>query len=248
MCKEYNFIMQISSHDNNPKFGAKIVFKDKGNCFSLRQKFQLKSIAKGIGNSSDRLYIGTRKYDNISVYDSNMHFQRKDLQILSNINNKNREYMFSHKNIQYKVEKDTSKYFYDLPKKERWNRFNNKMFAQLKDFLKDLNTVQSEKSLIDSGKTKKESRKILRQEVKEFTDLKRTYYKKPLTQKIKDLFTNNKKIVDEKPKKQESKTCTNQSYTEPVYSKSHKPTTPVAVMCEDAKSGLSDVFLWFLKY
>ena len=78
--------------------------------------------------------------------------------------------------------------------------------------------------------------------------MKRTYYKKPLTQKIKDLFTNNKKIVDEKPKKQESKTCTNQSYTEPVYSKSHKPTTPVAVMCEDAKSGLSDVFLWFLKY
>ena len=172
--------MQISNHDNNPNFGAKIVFRDKGNCLSLKQKFQLKSIAKGIGNSSDRLYIGTRKYDNISVYDSNMHFQRKDMQILSNINNKNREHMFSHKNIQNKVEKDTSKYFYDLPKKERWNRFNNKMFVQLKDFLKDLKTVQSEKSLIDSGKTQKESRKILKQEAKEFTDLKHTYYKKPL--------------------------------------------------------------------
>lgn len=236
--------MQISSHDNNPKFGAKIVFRDKGNCLSLKQKFQLKSIAKGIGNSSDILYIGTRKYDNISVYDSNMHFQRKDMQILSNINNKNREHMFSHKNIQYKVEKDTSKYFYDLPKKERWNRFNNKMFVQLKDFLKDLKTVQSEKSLIDSGKTQKESRKILRQEVKEFTDLKRTYYKKPLTQKIKDLFTNNKKIVDEKPKKQESKTGTSHSYSEPVYSKPYKPVTPVGVMGETAKSMLKDFIPW----
>lgn len=236
--------MQISSHDNNPKFGAKIVFRDKGNCLSLKQKFQLKSIAKGIGNSSDRLYIGTRKYDNISVYDSNMHFQRKDLQILSNINNKNREYMFSHKNIQYKVEKDTSKYFYDLPKKERWNRFNNKMFVQLKDFLKDLKTVQSEKSLIDSGKTQKESRKILRQEVKEFTDLKRTYYKKPLTQKIKDLFADNKKTVEEKPKKQESKTGTSHSYSEPVYSKPYKPVTPVGVMGETAKSMLKDFIPW----
>ena len=236
--------MQISSHDNNPKFGAKIVFKDKGNCFSLRQKFQLKSIAKGIGNSSDRLYIGTRKYDNISVYDSNMHFQRKDLQILSNINNKNREYMFSHKNIQYKVEKDTSKYFYDLPKKERWNRFNNKMFVQLKDFLKDLKTVQSEKSLIDSGKTQKESRKILKQEAKEFTDLKHTYYKKPLTQKIKDLFADNKKTVEEKPKKQESKTGTSHSYSEPVYSKPYKPVTPVGVMGETAKSMLKDFIPW----
>ena len=236
--------MQISNNNNNQSFGAKIVFKDKGNCFSLRQKFQLKSIAKGIGNSSDRLYIGTRKYDNISVYDSNMHFQRKDLQILSNINNKNREYMFSHKNIQYKVEKDTSKYFYDLPKKERWNRFNNKMFVQLKDFLKDLKTVQSEKSLIDSGKTQKESRKILKQEVKEFTDLKHTYYKKPLTQKIKDLFTNNKKIVDEKPKKQESKTGTSHSYSEPVYSKPYKPVTPVGVMGETAKSRLKDFIPW----
>ena len=236
--------MQISNNNNNQSFGAKIIFKDKGNCFSLRQKFQLKSIAKGIGNSSDRLYIGTRKYDNISVYDSNMHFQRKDLQILSNINNKNREYMFSHKNIQNKVEKDTSKYFYDLSKKERWNRFNNKMFVQLKDFLKDLKTVQSEKSLIDSGKTQKESRKILRQEVKEFTDLKRTYYKKPLTQKIKDLFTNNKKIVDEKPKKQESKTGTSHSYSEPVYSKPYKPVTPVGVMGETAKSMLKDFIPW----
>ena len=236
--------MQISSHDNNPKFGAKIVFRDKGNCLSLRQKFQLKSIAKGIGNSSDRLYIGTRKYDNISVYDSNMHFQRKDLQILSNINNKNREYMFSHKNIQYKVEKDTSKYFYDLPKKERWNRFNNKMFVQLKDFLKDLKTVQSEKSLIDSGKTQKESRKILKQEAKEFTDLKHTYYKKPLTQKIKDLFADNKKTVEEKPKKQESKTGTSHSYSEPVYSKPYKPVTPVGVMGETAKSMLKDFIPW----
>lgn len=236
--------MQISNHDNNPNFGAKIVFRDKGNCLSLRQKFQLKSIAKGIGNSSDRLYIGTRKYDNISVYDSNMHFQRKDLQILSNINNKNREYMFSHKNIQYKVEKDTSKYFYDLPKKERWNRFNNKMFEQAKDFLNDIKNTQSEKSLIDSGKTQKESRKILRQEVKEFTDLKRTYYKKPLTQKIKDLFTNNKKIVDEKPKKQESKTGTSHSYSEPVYSKPYKPVTPVGVMGETAKSMLKDFIPW----
>lgn len=236
--------MQISNNNNNQSFGAKIIFKDKGNCFSLRQKFQLKSIAKGIGNSSDRLYIGTRKYDNISVYDSNMHFQRKDMQILSNINNKNREHMFSHKNIQYKVEKDTSKYFYDLPKKERWNRFNNKMFVQLKDFLNDLKTVQSEKSLIDSGKTQKESRKILRQEVKEFTDLKRTYYKKPLTQKIKDLFTNNKKIVDEKPKKQESKTRTSHSYSEPVYSKPYKPVTPVGVMGETAKSMLKDFIPW----
>lgn len=236
--------MQISNNNNNQSFGAKIIFKDKGNCFSLRQKFQLKSIAKGIGNSSDRLYIGTRKYDNISVYDSNMHFQRKDLQILSNINNKNREYMFSHKNIQYKVEKDTSKYFYDLPKKERWNRFNNKMFVQLKDFLKDLKTVQSEKSLIDSGKTQKESRKILKQEAKEFTDLKHTYYKKPLTQKIKDLFTNNKKIVDEKPKKQESKTGTSHSYSEPVYSKPYKPVTPVGVMGETAKSMLKDFIPW----
>lgn len=236
--------MQISNHDNNPNFGAKIVFRDKGNCLSLRQKFQLKSIAKGIGNSSDRLYIGTRKYDNISVYDSNMHFQRKDLQILSNINNKNREYMFSHKNIQYKVEKDTSKYFYDLPKKERWNRFNNKMFEQAKDFLNDIKNTQSEKSLIDSGKTQKESRKILRQEVKEFTDLKRTYYKKPLTQKIKDLFADNKKTVEEKPKKQESKTGTSHSYSEPVYSKPYKPVTPVGVMGETAKSMLKDFIPW----
>lgn len=236
--------MQISSHDNNPKFGAKIVFRDKGNCFSLKQKFQLKSIAKGIGNSSDRLYLGTRKYDNISVYDSNMHFQRKDMQILSNINNKNREHMFSHKNIQYKVEKDTSKYFYDLPKKERWNRFNNKMFEQAKDFLKDLKTVQSEKSLIDSGKTQKESRKILKQEAKEFTDLKHTYYKKPLTQKIKDLFADNKKTVEEKPKKQESKTGTSHSYSEPVYSKPYKPVTPVGVMGETAKSMLKDFIPW----
>lgn len=240
--------MQISNNNNNQSFGAKIIFRDKGNCFSLRQKIQLKFIAKGIGNSSDRLYIGTRKYDNISVYDFNMHFQRKDLQILSNINNKNREHVFSHKNIQYKVEKDTSENFYDLPKKERWNRFNNKMFEQLKDFLKDLKTVQSEKSLIDSGKTQKESREILKQEAKEFTDLKRTYYKKPLIQKIKEFFKNNKKTVEEKPKKQDSKTCTSQSYTEPVYSKSYKPTAPVTVMCEDVKSGLSDVFLWFLKY
>lgn len=236
--------MQISSHDNNPKFGAKIVFRDKGNCLSLKQKFQLKSIAKGIGNSSDRLYIGTRKYDNISVYDSNMHFQRKDMQILSNINNKNREYMFSHKNIQYKVEKDTSKDFYDLPKKERWNRFNNKMFEQAKDFLKDLKTVQSEKSLIDSGKTQKESRKILKQEAKEFTDLKHTYYKKPLTQKIKDLFADNKKVVEEKPKKKESKTGTSHSYSEPVYSKPYKPVTPVGVMGETAKSMLKDFIPW----
>lgn len=66
--------MQISNNNNNQSFGAKIIFKDKGNCLSLKQKFQLKSIAKDIGNSSDRLYIGTRKYDNISVYDSNMHF------------------------------------------------------------------------------------------------------------------------------------------------------------------------------
>lgn len=236
--------MQISNNNNNQSFGAKIIFKDKGNCFSLRQKFQLKSIAKGIGNSSDRLYIGTRKYDNISVYDSNMHFQRKDLQILSNINNKNREYMFSHKNIQYKVEKDTSKYFYDLPKKERWNRFNNKMFEQAKDFLNDIKNTQSEKSLIDSGKTQKESRKILRQEVKEFTDLKRTYYKKPLTQKIKDLFADNKKTVEEKPKKQESKTGTSHSYSEPVYSKPYKPVTPVGVMGETAKSMLKDFIPW----
>lgn len=236
--------MQISSHDNNPNFGAKIVFRDKGNCLSLKQKFQLKSIAKGIGNSSDRLYIGTRKYDNISVYDSNMHFQRKDMQILSNINNKNREHMFSHKNIQYKVEKDTSKYFYDLPKKERWNRFNNKMFEQAKYFLNDIKNTQSEKSLIDSGKTQKESRKILKQEAKEFTDLKHTYYKKPLTQKIKDLFTNNKKIVDEKPKKQESKTGTSHSYSEPVYSKPYKPVTPVGVMGETAKSMLKDFIPW----
>ncbi len=183
--------MQISNHDNNPNFGAKIVFRDKGNCLSLKQKFQLKSIAKDIGNSSDRLYIGTRKYDNISVYDSNMHFQRKDMQILSNINNKNREYRISHKDVQYKVEKDTSNYFYDLPKKERWNRFNNKMFEQLKAVLKNLKVSQSEKSLIDSGKTQKESRKILKQEVKEFTDLKHTYYKKPLLQKIKNTFLNN---------------------------------------------------------
>ena len=236
--------MQISNHDNNPNFGAKIVFRDKGNCLSLKQKFQLKSIAKGIGNSSDRLYIGTRKYDNISVYDSNMHFQRKDMQILSNINNKNREHIFSHKNIQYKVEKDTSKYFYDLPKKERWNRFNNKMFVQLKDFLKDIKNTQSEKSLIDSGKTQKESRKILKQEAKEFTDLKHTYYKKPLTQKIKDLFADNKKTVEEKPKKQESKTGTSHSYSEPVYSKPYKPVTPVGVMGETAKSMLKDFIPW----
>lgn len=236
--------MQISSHDNNPKFGAKIVFRDKGNCLSLKQKFQLKSIAKGIGNSSDRLYIGTRKYDNISVYDSNMHFQRKDMQILSNINNKNREHMFSHKNIQNKVEKDTSKYFYDLPKKERWNRFNNKMFEQAKDFLNDIKNTQSEKSLIDSGKTQKESRKILKQEAKEFTDLKHTYYKKPLTQKIKDLFADNKKTVEEKPKKQESKTGTSHSYSEPVYSKPYKPVTPVGVMGETAKSMLKDFIPW----
>ena len=135
--------MQISNHNNNPNFGAKIAFRDKGNCLSLRQKFQLRSIAKGIGNNSDRLYIGTRKYDNISVYDSNMHFQRKDMQILSNINNKNREHMFSHKNIQNKVEKDTSNYFYDLPQKERWNRFNNKMFEQLKDFLNNITIIRN---------------------------------------------------------------------------------------------------------
>lgn len=236
--------MQISNHDNNPNFGAKIVFRDKGNCLSLKQKFQLKSIAKGIGNSSDRLYIGTRKYDNISVYDSNMHFQRKDMQILSNINNKNREHIFSHKNIQNKVEKDTSKYFYDLPKKERWNRFNNKMFEQVKVFLSDIKNTQSEKSLIDSGKTRKESRKILKQEAKEFTDLKHTYYKKPLTQKIKDLFADNKKAVEEKPKKQEAKTGTSHSYSEPVYSKPYKPVTPVGVMGETAKSMLKDFIPW----
>lgn len=236
--------MQISNNNNQPHFGAKIIFLDKGNCLSLRQKIQLKSIAKGIGNSSDRLYIGTRMYDNISVYDSNMHFQRKDMQILSNINNKNREHMFSHKNIQYKVEKDTSTYFYDLPKKERWNRFNNKIFEQLKDFLNDIKNMQSEKSLIDSGKTQKESRKILKQESKEFTDLKHTYYKKPLTQKIKDLFVGNKKVGDEKQKKQETKTSTSHSYSEPVYSKPYKPITTVDIMCENAKSMLRDFVPW----
>lgn len=236
--------MQISNHNNNPNFGAKIAFRDKGNCLSLRQKFQLRSIAKGIGNNSDRLYIGTRKYDNISVYDSNMHFQRKDMQILSNINNKNREHMFSHKNIQNKVEKDTSNYFYDLPQKERWNRFNNKMFEQLKDFLNNIKNAQTEKSLIDSGKTQKESRKILKQETKEFTDLKHTYYKKPLTQKIKEIFTNNKKAVEEKPKKQEPKTSTSHFYSEPVYSKPYKPITTVSIMCESAKSMLKDFIPW----
>ena len=74
--------------------------------------------------------------------------------------------------------------------------------------------------------------------------MKHTYYKKPLTQKIKDLFADNKKTVEEKPKKQESKTGTSHSYSEPVYSKPYKPVTPVGVMGETAKSMLKDFIPW----
>lgn len=78
--------MQITNNNNtSPTFGAKLIFVDKGKCFSLKQKFQLKQLAKKIGDNSDRFYIGTRKYDNVGIYNSDLHFWRKDMQILSSV-------------------------------------------------------------------------------------------------------------------------------------------------------------------
>ena len=85
--------MQITNNNNTSQtFGAKLIFVDKGKCFSLKQKSQLKQLAKKIGDNSDRFYIGTRKYDNVGIYNSDLHFWRKDMQILSSVKGVNREH------------------------------------------------------------------------------------------------------------------------------------------------------------
>lgn len=189
--------MQISNNDNRTAFGARLVFKDKGNCFSLRQKFQLKSLAKRIGDSSDCFYVGTRRYDNVSIFGDEPHFYKKDMQILSSVGGVNREYRVLHNSIQQKVENDTMTDFYDLSKSKRWKKFNTNMFEYLKTFLTTFKEPSATPEFVMSLKS---IRKRFKKEVSEFTSLKRTYYKETTRDKIAKLFPRdtNKTVKKEK--------------------------------------------------
>lgn len=175
----------INNLNNNVSFGAKIIFMDRGKCFSLRQKLKLKTIAKKIGNSTDRFYVGTRKYDNISIFDDQYHFQRKDVRVLSTITGFKNEFRNQHKEIQDIIEQETSTYFYDLPPKERWKKFNNKLFENFREYLESFNISNYKDE--NMGKV---TRKILKQEVFNYSKLKRTYSKKSIWEKFKEFFSN----------------------------------------------------------
>lgn len=187
--------MQVSINNNQPAFGAKIVFMDKGKCFSLRQKHQLKTLADRIGDSADRFYVGTRKYDNISAYDYQTHFLRKDMQVLSTVNGVNHDYRWMHREVQDEIEQETSKYFYDLPKKERWKRFDKKLFEGLREFLETFNETVSGVSSRRGGETRKETRKMFRKEVSEFSKLKRTHPRMTFKQWVNNLLFHDQSVI-----------------------------------------------------
>lgn len=196
--------MQITNNNNtSPTFGAKLIFVDKGKCFSLKQKFQLKQLAKKIGDNSDRFYIGTRKYDDVGIYNSDLHFWRKDMQILSSVKGVNREHCLQHKVVQHCVEKETSTYFYEMPKKEQWKIFDAKMFEYLKKFLTDFKEPASKNAKFDE-KARTETYKAFKEDVSEFTSFKRNYHKKTLKEKIteyiKELNAGKQKETEAKPK------------------------------------------------
>ena len=192
--------MQISNNNNQTNFGAKMIFIDKGKCFSLKQKLQLKNLAKNIGDSSDIFYVGTRKYDNINYIGQGNHFHKKDMQILSSIHGVNNEHRITHNSVQQKVEKDTSTDFYDLSKRKRWKNFNSTMFEYLKTFLTSFNESVQKNTSTETLKTPKEIRKTFKKDVAEFTSLKRTYYKETLLDKIEKLFSKNTNNTDKKVK------------------------------------------------
>lgn len=152
--------MQVQRIQNNrTSFQARLSIKDAGNCFSLRQKFMLRKFAKTIGNNTDRIFVGTRKYDNIDN-SSGKHFKRSDAIVLTLVDNKVVDMRFNQEN----TFEDIANYIY---------------------------TFSNEGHNFEIIKPQKVKDKIyeLKNEIKEFCSLKRTYHKKSIGDIIKSLFS-----------------------------------------------------------
>ena len=144
---------------DNVSFGAKVYIKDKGRCLSLMQKLKLKRLAKQIGDDTDSIFIGTRKYDNIDAF-SNKHFKKSDGIVLSFVNKKVVDMRFDSDNI----------------------------FESLADYIKTFSNVGHNYWIVDSNVADKVTTH-LKYQLKEFCSLKRTYHKTSFSEVIKKLFT-----------------------------------------------------------
>lgn len=83
---------------NQTSFNARGAIKDCGKCFSYIERIKLKEIAEQIGTKTDRIFIGTRKHDNINQATEN-HFKRTEGIVLSLVDNKVVDMRFGEENM-----------------------------------------------------------------------------------------------------------------------------------------------------
>ena len=157
--------MQIQRVQNNQtSFQARLSIKDAGNSLSMHQKSKLKQFAQKIGEDTDRIFIGTRKYDNIDNV-TEKHFKRKDGIVLSLVDNKIVDMRFNSEN----------------------------MFENIAQYLKTFTNEGHNYSKIKPQNVS-EAILDMKDQINEFCSLKRTYYKKSIGEIIKDMFTSTEKI------------------------------------------------------
>lgn len=156
--------MQVQRIQNNEtSFQAKLSIIDAGNCLSMSQKIKLKQFAQEIGNNTDRIFIGTRKYDNID-HVTEKHFKRKDGIVLSLVDNKIVDMRFNSEN----------------------------MFENIVQYLKSFKNEGHNYSEINPQNVS-EAINEMKNQIKEFCSLKRTYHKKSIAEIVKDMFTSDEK-------------------------------------------------------
>lgn len=168
--------MQTDRVYNSTPFRANISIKDSGKCLSLYQRARLKQTAKNVGENSDKIFIGTRKYDNIDVF-SGKHFKRQDGVVLSLVDNKVVDMRFDSKN----------------------------MFEDMEEYLKTFSNDGHNYSVIRPEKVS-EAISDMKDQIKEFCSLKRTYHRVSLGEMLKNTFTskpNPEKIARKAKEKQE---------------------------------------------
>jgi arsenate reductase-like glutaredoxin family protein len=91
-------IQRIQS-TNQTTFNARLSIKDGGKCLTSIQREELKQIAQKIGLDTDRIFIGTREYDNIDFISEENHFKRLEGIVLSLVDNKVVDMRFDKENM-----------------------------------------------------------------------------------------------------------------------------------------------------
>lgn len=184
-------------HTDNVNFGASLRIFDAGKCFSHKQKAVLKSAAKKIGTRNDSIYISTRKYDSNELLGGS-YISRKDLKFVAITNDGILDTHYSFSDVLNLMTKKTSLKHWNIKEKGFENLFHNTLYEQVIKTLEHFNDFSKNQKI--NVKEKSQYKNSIKKDIKEFTNLKRTYIKQNIFDKIKNFF---KSITSEEGVKKE---------------------------------------------